>query len=313
MIDSGHVQVIGREIDVDHATLIIDSLIDGDGSLAAKRLAPLLLGAATGESGVDCPASLVGHVIGPKGSRILKIKEQAGVHRIEYSKETGKFVVTGTPGQCRLAVKLIEHAMSVRMSMNDFVGFIDLPSPVVGRIIGKGGEGIRKIKEQTSASRIQFEPLPSVKGTSRAEISAPSEEAAIRCARAILKAVPQDSSISIVSARLEDWSAMASALAGESSSGSGGRQSPSEQQPKLTPNTTALLAVPDDGSEARADASKAEVFEAHRRHYARQHGTLEPGNAKDLAASDFELWSWAWAVMHKPVWEFPKGSLQPFR
>jgi len=261
------------------------------------------------ESGVDCPASLVGHVIGPKGSRILKIKEQAGVHRIEYSKETGKFVVTGTPGQCRLAVKLIEHAMSVRMSMNDFVGFIDL----VGRIIGKGGEGIRKIKEQTSASRIQFEPLPSVKGTSRAEISAPSEEAAIRCARAILKAVPQDSSISIVSARLEDWSAMASALAGESSSGSGGRQSPSEQQPKLTPNTTALLAVPDDGSEARADASKAEVFEAHRRHYARQHGTLEPGNAKDLAASDFELWSWAWAVMHKPVWEFPKGSLQPFR
>ena len=139
------------------------------GGSSSLGLPPLAAGGASEE--VMCPNEVAGKVIGHGGENINSIQTKTGAHvRIQPSSEVlpgqpRKISVQGAPGPVADAVRIIEDIIreaeiKVGSSRGGGANNVEIPVPVpqemVGRVIGRGGETIRRLQEESGA-RIQVE------------------------------------------------------------------------------------------------------------------------------------------------------------
>lgn len=109
---------------------------------------------------VEVNRDLIGYVIGTNGSNIKEAKKVPGIKDIRLNEERGTFKISGNTKQ---AVKLAKTYIDVRQ-MYSYV-----PEHLAGHIIGKNGNGVKKIIEASGVIKIIFnvreaENLPQVEG-----------------------------------------------------------------------------------------------------------------------------------------------------
>ena len=128
----------------------------------------------------------------------------------------------------------------------------------------------------SGASRLTFDKEPGGRATSQAcGVIASDIESAVAAGKCVLEAVPLESldAKTELNKRLEDWGAILLALTG--------------------------------GDTPDADASREKAVAAHRTKFGTE--CLESSaqtkqKPADLAAVDFDVWLWQWAVMDSRVW-----------
>ncbi|KAM3874265.1 far upstream element-binding protein 3 [Diretmus argenteus] len=145
-------------------------------------------GSKTGGSSLDVvvPRFAVGIIIGRNGEMIKKIQNDAGV-RIQFKQDDGVSPeriaqVMGQPDHCHHAVQLINELVHTAQERDGFGGMMGrrgrsdcnmggpsglqevtyaVPADKCGLVIGKGGETIKNIKEQSRAHvELQRNPPP---------------------------------------------------------------------------------------------------------------------------------------------------------
>jgi len=307
MLPTGHVSVLGGDDEVSVAVGLIDDLIDADGARAKEVLAALLVVAEPwgGELLVPCPDEWVGALIGKGGMGLKAIANETGC-LIDYvdpeegeggegdegaapadvSAEggddegakgpVGHFRIRGKfEKDCRLAGKRLEERLALVQRL-DVHGSVMVPKGCVGRLIGKGGTNIKILQRASGASRLTFDKEPGGRATSQAcGVIASDIESAVAAGKCVLEAVPLESldAKTELNKRLEDWGAILLALTG--------------------------------GDTPDADASREKAVAAHRTKFGTE--CLESSaqtkqKPADLAAVDFDVWLWQWAVMDSRVW-----------
>lgn len=109
---------------------------------------------------VEVNTDLIGYIIGTNGSNIKEAKNVPGIKDIRLNEERGTFKISGNTKQ---AVKLAKTYIDVQQ-MYSYV-----PEHLAGDIIGKNGNGVKKIIEASGVLKILFnvceaENLPQVEG-----------------------------------------------------------------------------------------------------------------------------------------------------
>lgn len=109
---------------------------------------------------VEVNRDLIGYIIGANGSNIKEAKKLPGIKDIRLNEERGTFKISGNTKQ---AVKLAKKYIDVRQ-MYSYV-----PEHLAGHIIGKNGNGVKKIIEASGVIKIIFnaqetENIPQVEG-----------------------------------------------------------------------------------------------------------------------------------------------------
>lgn len=109
---------------------------------------------------VEVKRDLIGYIIGTNGSNIKEAKKLPGIKDIRLNEEKGTFRISGNTKQ---AVKLAKKYIDVRQ-MYSYV-----PEHLAGHIIGKNGNGVKKIIEDSGVIKIIFnvqgtENIPQVEG-----------------------------------------------------------------------------------------------------------------------------------------------------
>lgn len=109
---------------------------------------------------VEVNRDLIGYVIGTNGSNIKEAKKVPGIKDIRLNEERGTFKISGNTKQ---AIKLAKKYIDVRQ-MYSYV-----PEHLAGHIIGKNGNGVKKIIEASGVIKIIFhscetENVPQVEG-----------------------------------------------------------------------------------------------------------------------------------------------------
>ena len=118
---------------------------------------------------LDCPAGLVGRVIGKGGETIKGLQAQSGAHiTIDQNFPEGqprKIAVSGPKGCVDVAAKMIKDLLEggppssgagMLVGPGQVSQAVECPKEMVGRIIGKGGETIKGLQTQTGA-RLQID------------------------------------------------------------------------------------------------------------------------------------------------------------
>ena len=130
-------------------------------------------GVAGGGEEVMCPSECAGKVIGHGGETINSIQTKSGAHvKIQSSHEVPpgaprRITITGAPGPVADAVQMVndiirEHggARAGGGGGGAGGGTVEMPVPVdmnmIGRVIGRGGETIRRLADESGA-RLQIE------------------------------------------------------------------------------------------------------------------------------------------------------------
>lgn len=120
-------------------------------------------GAGDTTENIECPPSMVGRLIGRQGETIKAMQAQSGAFiAIDQNFPDGVnriVTVRGQPAAVEAAKSLIYDIMqgsqsSLMPAANTKV--IDVQQGIVGRIIGRGGETVRKL-QQMSGARIQID------------------------------------------------------------------------------------------------------------------------------------------------------------
>lgn len=96
---------------------------------------------------VEVNRDLIGYIIGTNGSNIKEAKKVPGIKDIRLNEERGTFKISGNTKQ---AVKLAKKYIDVRQ-MYSYV-----PEHLAGHIIGKNGNGVKKIIESSGVIKIIF-------------------------------------------------------------------------------------------------------------------------------------------------------------
>lgn len=117
-------------------------------------------GQPTFQEEVEVNRDLIGYVIGTNGANIKEAKKVPGIKDIRLNEERGTFKISGNTKQ---AVKLAKKYINVRQL------YSYVPEHLAGHIIGKNGNGIKKIIEASGVIRIIFnaqeaENIPQVEG-----------------------------------------------------------------------------------------------------------------------------------------------------
>lgn len=141
-------------------------------SFASRPAGVGVSAAAAGGAGEDvmCPSECAGKVIGHGGETINSIQTKSGAHvKIQSSHEVPsgaprRITITGAPGPVADAVQMVndiirEHG-GARASGGGGGATVEMPVPVdmnmIGRVIGRGGETIRRLADESGA-RLQIE------------------------------------------------------------------------------------------------------------------------------------------------------------
>uniref|UniRef100_H3CMX7 K Homology domain-containing protein n=1 Tax=Tetraodon nigroviridis TaxID=99883 RepID=H3CMX7_TETNG len=109
---------------------------------------------------VEVNKDLIGYIIGTNGSNIKEARNLPGIKDIRLNEEKGTFRISANTKQ---AVKLAKKYINVRQ-MYSYV-----PEHLVGYIIGKNGNGVKKIIKASGVIKIIFnvqgmENIPQVEG-----------------------------------------------------------------------------------------------------------------------------------------------------
>ena len=308
---TGHVLVLGGEEACEEAMGLIDDLVDGDGEATRAALAARLVVAEPwcGHCEVACPEEWVGAVIGKGGKGLKAIADESGAKldyvdpeeqeaaakaaaeqaaaKAEQADEAagagaagavgaagaaGHFRIVGREHQCALAAKRLEERLALVQRL-DVHSYVMVPRAAVGRLIGKAGANIKLLQRTSGASRITFEKEG---GASQAcAILAPDLEASVGAGLEILKAVPlpNPEAKEELTKRLEDWEAACLALGG------------------------------DEAAAAPPAMRREQAVEWHKRRYPPAAAEAQPTKEKpaELAAVDFDVWLWQWAVESRLV------------
>ena len=118
---------------------------------------------------IDCPATMVGRVIGKGGETIKGMMAQSGAHIAMNQALEGdvkKVVITGA-AQCvavaeALVSRLLSHPPGLAVIDTAILGpgqesrIVECPKNMVGRVIGKGGETIKGLQAHSGA-RVQVD------------------------------------------------------------------------------------------------------------------------------------------------------------
>jgi len=297
VLPTGHVQLLGSAEATAKAMKLVDDLVDGEGAEARETLAALLVVAAAwgGSLEVPCEENWVGAVIGKGGIGLKSIMNETG-SQIEYvdppeeevaaaekaekageevAKPKGHFLVRHKfEKDCRLAGKRIEERLALLQRL-DVSGYVMVPRGSVGRLIGAKGANIKLLQRESGANRINFDKEPGGRATTQAcTVQASDLEAAVGAAKVVLEAVP-DPNASLehkdeMKRRLEDWGAIVLTLCGG-----------------------------DRDAEKVAGATREMAVEAHVAKYGKEPPPSDKqtkDNPAELAAVDFDVWVWQWAV-----------------
>uniref|UniRef100_A0A1I7ZYF1 Far upstream element-binding protein 1 n=2 Tax=Steinernema glaseri TaxID=37863 RepID=A0A1I7ZYF1_9BILA len=134
---------------------------------------PRASGGAVGQSTIEImiPGPKCGLIIGKSGETIKAIQEQAGVKMLliqDNSESTGApkpLRISGDENKVHIAKRMVEEIMASReettakytMYQPRSIGEVIVPRASVGMIIGKGGETIKRLGNESGA-KIQFKP-----------------------------------------------------------------------------------------------------------------------------------------------------------
>uniref|UniRef100_H3C6W8 K Homology domain-containing protein n=1 Tax=Tetraodon nigroviridis TaxID=99883 RepID=H3C6W8_TETNG len=175
--------------------LVLEVIRDKDGDFRSGRAD---FGARLGGSNLDVPVPrfAVGIVIGRNGEMIKKIQNDAGV-RIQFKADDGisperVAMVMGQPDRCQHAVHLINELIQTAQERDGFSSALrggrvrgrgdwtvgspgplqevtyTIPADKCGLVIGKGGETIKSINQQSGAHvELQRNPPPSTDPNTR--------------------------------------------------------------------------------------------------------------------------------------------------
>ena len=197
LLRTGHVQLAGPPMPMEHAAALVDDLLDSDGVAAREQLANhLRLSASKDEmtvnhpperlqkgreeedivleaqcTRVSVPAALVGKIIGPGGEGVAAIKRVSGIASIVYEDCSSSFAIHGRAQAARIAVRKIQeqvHSHAATAEVERFVQVAPENEAAVGKVIGKGGETIKAIKAESGARVIYYDEISNqfvIKGT----------------------------------------------------------------------------------------------------------------------------------------------------
>ena len=129
--------------------------------------APIVLpsdGSATSRT-VQVPNDMVGKIIGKGGATIRQLQDLSGAH-VDVAKQplvgeaTRRVTLTGSPEQVEKCNNLIQMKLSGEQLpgvqgqaavMGESEMRVYIPNDMVGKVIGKGGETIRSLQDQSGA------------------------------------------------------------------------------------------------------------------------------------------------------------------
>jgi len=164
------ISVQGSAQNVELAKQLINNVFNSgpQGSLSMMGIAPIA--GLPAESGptitklVDCPQTVVGRVIGKGGETIKLLQMQSGCRiQIDQNFPEGmprKITIQGSPQQVAHASSLVDMKINEGGTGGLVEGkpsiILDCPKTIVGRVIGRGGETINLLQQQSGA-RIQID------------------------------------------------------------------------------------------------------------------------------------------------------------
>lgn len=288
-LPTGHVAVTGGDEGTEEAMALIDDLVDGDGKVAAEKLAARLVVAEPFGGVIEVPVAeeWVGAIIGKGGVGLKRIADETGC-LIDYEEaeqdEKGEPVEGGKPGffrirakwedKCTLAQRRIEERLTLLQRL-DVVSIVMVPKQCVGRLIGKGGSNIKALQRESGANRLSFDKEGGSRGhTQGCTIQTSDVKDAIVAGMTVLEAVTADTAEarSELKARQEDYAGQRGALGGTPDVNTTKEQVQAAWDAKYPKRTH---------DEIAAEANKNRPIE--------------------LSAIDFELWVWQYACDSRVV------------
>ncbi|KXZ45354.1 hypothetical protein GPECTOR_55g260 [Gonium pectorale] len=154
------VTISGKREDVERAVKTVQDLIAGTTGTDASQ--PV---AGEVQKTLECPAGIVGRVIGRGGETIRSLQQASGAHILVNQDfpegQPREIVITGTQDSVDRAHNMVTELIgganvSTQTVIQRFgVGsteVLECPKAMVGRIIGKGGETIKDLQKRFSAS-----------------------------------------------------------------------------------------------------------------------------------------------------------------
>jgi len=178
------INVSGTDAQVQMAKGLIDGLLASDG----PGMAPIA-SAGTASETMELPQQMVGRVIGRAGETIKGLQQQSGAHiTIDQNFPEGaprQITVSGSadsvPRAMQMIRSLIEGGPSAVSVPGAAEAILKIEQGVVGKLIGKGGETIKGMQNQSGA-RIQIDQT-------LWQVSITGTEPAVNSAREIIQAI----------------------------------------------------------------------------------------------------------------------------
>lgn len=156
------VKMSGKQFQLDYCRQLIDQKCNPESADA-----PIVLpsdGSATSRT-VQVPNDMVGKIIGKGGATIRQLQDLSGAH-VDVAKQplageaTRRVTLTGSPEQVEKCNNLIQMKLSGEQLpgvqgqaavMGESEMRVYIPNDMVGKVIGKGGETIRSLQDQSGA------------------------------------------------------------------------------------------------------------------------------------------------------------------
>ena len=146
--DIGNFVVIsGTSFEIDAAAFYVNDVIDGYGDKAYLDILKLHT------ARVSCSPGAIRIAIGKKGSNIEYLKEKFGLAYCFFDNSTSVFTLIGSEGSVRVSARQIESISKNGCFLGDRIINISFPELMVGKVIGKKGVTINRIKRMFSAIR----------------------------------------------------------------------------------------------------------------------------------------------------------------
>lgn len=161
VLSTGHVTAKGGEAAVEKAMDLLNNIIDGDGKAARKTVS-----STTTVMRVPCVAPF----------SFKRLKEVAGLARIEYDTQRKSFVLHGSEAECRVGKRFIDAHASSHQGGGAASGYVSLAKYDVKMVIGEKGSVLRSV-EKKNRVKIDFLDTPEMKNEQplrRAIITGPS-------------------------------------------------------------------------------------------------------------------------------------------
>ena len=148
ILDIGNFVVIsGTSLEIDAAAFYVNDVVDGNGDKAYLDILKLHT------ARVSCSPNAIGIAIGKKGCNIEYLKEKFGLSYCFFDESTSVFTLIGSEGSVRVSARQIENISKNGCFLGDCIINISFPKLMVGKVIGKKGVTIHRIRRMFSAIR----------------------------------------------------------------------------------------------------------------------------------------------------------------